>query len=128
MPTVDDLLESLAGAARENQKAEFDRLERELLAHYEGGFDGMPEDVYQRYLDVDRHWPIAVDGKGAPSRGRTLEILLPVRDQLWLEELAAATDRSLSAVVSHCLASVRADPETDTKVREALERERQRGD
>ncbi len=126
MARVDDLLAGLADAARANEKAEFDRLERELLAHFEGGFDGMPEDVYQRYLDVDRHWPIAVDRPG--SRGRTLEIRLPLREQLWLEELAAATDRGLSAVIAGCLEAVRSDTELEGNLRTRLEHARSRED
>ena len=122
MARVDDLLAALADAAGANEKAEFDRLERELLAHFEGGFDSMPEEVYQRYLAVDRHWPIVVDGPR--SRGRTLEIRLPAREQLWLEELAAATDRSLSAVIAECLDAVRADTELGRGVRTRLERAR----
>ncbi len=126
MARVDDLLAGLADAARANEKAEFDRLERELLAHFEDGFDGMPEEVYQRYLDVDRHWPIAVNGRG--SRGRTLEIRLPLSEQLWLEELAAATDRGLSAVIAVCLEAVRSDTELEGKLRTRLESARSRED
>ncbi len=126
MARVDDLLTGLDNAARDNEKAEFDRLERELLGHFDGGFDGMPEDVYQRYLDVDRHWPVAVDGVG--SRGRTLEIRLPLREQLWLEGLAAATDRSLSAVIAECLEAVRADTPLEGDVRARLERARRHED
>lgn len=124
---VDDLLAALCDAARANEKTEFDRLERELLDRFGGSFDGMPADVYQQYLDVDRHWPIAVDGAG--SRGRTLEIRLPLRTQLWVEELAAVTDRSLSAVLAECLDAVRSDPGIEAGVRGRLERARsQEGD
>ncbi len=126
MARVDHLLAELADAARDNEKAEFDRLERELLGHFDGGFDGMPEEVYQRYLDVDRHWPIAVDSSG--SRGRTLEIRLPLREQLWLEELSAVTDRSLSAVIAACLEAVRADTPLEGDVRTRLERARHQED
>lgn len=122
MGRVDDLLARLADAARANEKADFDRLERELLDQFDGGFDGMPEEVYQRYLDVDRHWPIVVDDPGA--RGRTLEIRLPLREQLWLEELAAATDRSLSAVIAECLEEARSDRDLAQRVRDRLERSR----
>ncbi len=127
MARVDDLLAGLANAARANEKAEFDRLECELLDHFDGGFDSMPAEVYQRYLDVDHHWAIAVDGSG--SRGRTLEIRLPLREQLWLEELAAVTDRSLAAVIAECLEAVRADTQLEGDVRTRLERaRRQEGD
>jgi hypothetical protein len=126
MPTVDELLASLADAARANQKAEFDRLERELLALYDGAFEHMPKEIYQRYLDVDRHWPVAVDG--APRLGRTLEIRLPADAQSWLEELTTSADRSLSAVVASCLEAVREDAALEARVRETLERGRQRDD
>lgn len=122
MSRVDQLLAELADAARANEKADFDRLERELLSHFQGSFDGMPPAVYQRYLDVDRHWPIAVDGDD--SRGRTLEIRLPLSDQLWLEGLAASADRSLSAAIAECLEVVRSDPAVETGVRSRLERAR----
>ena len=81
----------------------------------------LPIRLYQRYLDVDRHWPIAVNGRG--SRGRTLEIRLPLSEQLWLEELAAATDRGLSAVIAVCLEAVRSEfgvPRAYTSVEELL--------
>lgn len=124
MPTVDTLLEGLAEAARNNEKSDFDRLERELLAHYDGGFEGMPDDVYQRYLDVDRHWPISVESPGAAGGSRTVELRLSPADRTWLEDLAVATDRSLSAVVAACLDAVRRDPSLEGRIREALERAR----
>ena len=128
MPTVDDLLARLAEAARANQKEEFDRLERELLARYDGGFDRMPKAIYQRYLDIDRDWPIAVDGPGTDSLGRTLEVRLPAGDLAWLEELATRTDRSLSAVVAGCVEAVREDSAVEDRVRGTLERGRRTDD
>jgi len=118
MARVDDLLAALRDAAEANEKADFDRLESELLALFEGGFDGMPADVHERYLGVDRHWPAAVDEPG--SRGRTLEIRLPLREQLWLEEFAQATDRSLSAVIAECLDALASHDALTARVRARL--------
>lgn len=112
MARVDDLVLALREAARANEK---DR------------FDGMPEEVYEQYLAVDRLWPIALDKSG--TRGRTLEIRLPVRNQLWLEKLAARTDRSLSAVIAECLDTVRTHSELEDLTRARLESARsQEGD
>ena len=127
MARVDDLLLALREAARANEKDRFDGLEHELLALFDGGFDGMPEEVYEQYLAVDRLWPIALDESG--TRGRTLEIRLPVRNQLWLEKLAARTDRSLSAVIAECLDTVRTHSELEDLTRARLESARsQEGD
>ncbi len=127
MATVDLLLAALADAARHNEKDEFDRLERELLAHFEGGFEGMPPELYQRYLDVDRHWPIAVDSAArGPRPRRTLQVRIPAADDAWLKDLAIATDRSLSAVLTECLGIVRHDAALERSVRERLERGRVR--
>ena len=52
------VLAALADAARDDRKEEFDRLERELLSNFEGGFDGMPEPIYESYLAIDRLWPV----------------------------------------------------------------------
>jgi predicted transcriptional regulator len=122
---VDQLLATLAEAARCNDKAEFDRLERELLSRFDGGFDSMPEDLYQRYLDVDRHWPIAVvPADGASARRRTLQIRLAGEEEAWIQELAVATDRSLSAVIAECIDAVRSDESQVAEVRERLKRGR----
>ena len=122
MEQLEELLAALEAAARSNEKSEFDRLERELLRRFEGSFDTMPPEVYERYLDVDRHWPIVVAAAG--SSGRTLEIRLPLREQLWLERLAAVTDRSLSSVIGGCLEAIRADSELKQRVRARLEQVR----
>jgi len=129
MAGVDDLLAALADAARRNAKPEFDRLERQLLAHFHGGFEGMPEDVYQRYLDVDRHWPISLEtplapGEGALKRRRTLLVRLAEPAGVWLQELAAATDRGPSAVVAECIDAVRGDSALAESVRARLEQGR----
>ena len=127
MAAVDLLLAALADAARHNEKDEFDRLERELLGHFDGSFEGMPPELYQRYLDVDRHWPIAVDsGSGplGPGPRRTLQVRIPAADDAWLQDVAIDTDRSLSAVVTECLEVVRGEPGLERGVRERLERAR----
>ena len=127
MARIEELLEALEDAARANEKSRFDRLERELLDHFDGGFDSMPSAVYERYLDVDRHWPIAVTGDGGAS-GRTLEIRLPMREHRWLERLAAATDRSLSSVIAGCLEAIRDDLQLSQRVRARLDRGRSSSD
>ncbi len=121
MPEIDDLLARMADAAQRNEKAEFDRLERELLANFEGGFEGMPEELYQRYLDVDRHWPIAVEPSSDRPGRRTLQIRLGSLQEGWLQELAIATDRSLSAAVAECVEAIRTDEESAREVRARLE-------
>ena len=125
MAAVDLLLAALADAARHNEKDEFDRLERELLSHFDGSFEGMPPELYQRYLDVDRHWPIAVDSDAhGPGPRRTLEVRIPASDDAWLQDLAVAADRSLSAVVTECLEVLRSEARLEREVRERLERGR----
>ena len=127
MSRVDDLLVALTEAAGNNEKDEFDRLERELLSHFEGSFESMPEATYRRYLDVDRHWPIAVEPAGIPAgRRRTLQIRLANQEEAWLQDLAVATDRSLSAVIAECIDDVRQDESRTTAVRERLRRGRSR--
>jgi hypothetical protein len=123
-PSVDQLLAAMADAARRNEKGEFDRLERKLLDGFDGGFDGMPEEIYRRYLDVDRHWPIAVvPASDGPTR-RTLQIRLGAEEEAWLQELAVESDRSLSAVVAECVDAVRADSGLTDEVRGRLEQGR----
>ncbi len=125
MLDVRDLLKAMASAARRNEKAEFDRLERDLLARFSGGFESMPEEIYQHYLDVDRHWPIAVEPVGdAPPRRRTLQIRLPAAEETWLQELAVETDRSLSAVFAECIDAIRSNPDVAGTVRDRLDRGR----
>jgi hypothetical protein len=124
--SIDELLAGLVDAARRNEKDAFDRLERDLLAHFDGGFDGMPRDVYQRYLDVDRHWPITVDPSGAERGRRTLLVRLLAPEEAWIQDLAVSTDRSTSAVLTACIDAVRDDNEIEQQVRARLERERHR--
>jgi hypothetical protein len=124
MASVDELLEAMANAARRNEKSEFDQLERQLLDGFEGAFEGMPEEVYQRYLDVDRHWPIAVEPTSDRPARRTLQIRLAAEEEAWLQEVAVAADRSLSAVVAECIESVRHDADRSAEVRARLERGR----
>ncbi len=125
MATVPELLEALTRAASANRKDEFDRLERELLAQFEGSFDGMPEEVYQRYLEVDRHWPVVPPTRrsGGSDRRRervTLEVRLPVEVEAWLREVGAECDRSRSAVVAECLDLIRGDERLAASVRNRL--------
>jgi predicted transcriptional regulator len=125
MGHVDDLLAALARAAGQNEKAEFDRIERDLLSHFGGRLDAMPEEIYQRYLDVDRHWPIAVEPSAdRPGARRTLLIRLGGEEEAWLQGLAVDTDRSVSAVIAECVDSVRDDPARTAEVRARLERGR----
>lgn len=125
MAEVDDLLAALADAARRNEKADFDRVERELLSHFDGRLESMPEDVYERYLDVDRHWPIAVEpADDVTAARRTLQIRLGAEEEAWLQDVASETDRSLSAVVAECVDAVRRDPTRVAELRGRLERGR----
>lgn len=124
---VDELLGAMAEAARRNEKAAFDALERRLLARFQGSFESMPEDLYQRYIDVDRHWPIAVEPAVDPPGGRrTLQIRLAHDEEAWLQDLAVDTDRSLSAVIAECVDAVRHDPARTREVRARLEQGRRR--
>lgn len=124
MSGVDELLAAMTEAARHNEKDSFDRLERQLLDHFDGSFDGMPEEVYRRYIDVDRHWPIAVEPADAGPGRRTLQVRLGAAEETWLQELAAETDRSLSAVVAECVDAIRGDAARSAEVRARLERGR----
>ena len=124
MASIDELLVALVDAAQRNEKEEFDRIERDLLALFDGSFDGMPEDVYQRYLDVDRHWPISVDPLSVGRGRRTLQVRLLAIEEAWIQDLAVATDRSPSAVLTACIDTVRRSQELEAQVREQLERER----
>ena len=69
MSVIAQLLSDLAVAARENRRQDFDRLERELLAHFDGSFDGMPGHVYDRYVEVDRLWPVTAKAPNESGDG-----------------------------------------------------------
>ena len=122
--SVDELLAAMADAASRNEKTDFDRLESQLLDLFDGGFDGMPEEIYRRYLDVDQHWPIAVVPDDDRPGRRTLQVRLGSEEENWLQELAVESDRSLSAVVAECVDAVRCDPARVDEVRGRLERGR----
>ena len=125
MADLDELLGALADAARRNEKEAFDRIERQLLDRFDGRLESMPAELYERYLDVDRLWPIAVEpASEAPALRRTLQVRLGAEEETWLQDLAVETDRALSAVVAECIDSVRRDPERTAEVRERLERGR----
>ncbi len=55
MASINDLLAALHRAARANQRDEFDRYEADLLSRF-GGFQSMPREIYERYLEIDRAW------------------------------------------------------------------------
>lgn len=128
MTEIDRLLEALADTARSNSKDDFDRVERELLSHFGGALDSMPREVYDRYLEIDRLWPVAPTGgleaepeadASAESRA-TLNLRLPTEDERFIRRLGTEVDRSASAVVAACLRIVRGDPTLGATVRAAL--------
>jgi hypothetical protein len=126
MPDVSSLLEALAEAARTNRKDEFDRLERELLSKFEGGFDGMPEPVHQSYLEIDRLWPVVPgdfnrdSSPVATDRRRVVRVNLTAADEAWLRHAGSEADRSVSAVLSICLRLIREDADLGNRVVELL--------
>jgi hypothetical protein len=120
--TVSQLLEAMGVAARSARKSEFDRLERELLSRFEGGFEGMPDEIYSRYLEVDRAWPAVpfpreehADGdpedgaRPRPPVGPAVELNVELPEELvsWLAELGDASGRNRSEVLSECLQTLR---------------------
>ena len=115
---MSSVLTALADAARDNRREEFDRLERELLSNFEGGFDGMPEPIYESYLAIDRLWPVAPRnelGTDASQR-RVVRVSLTSAEQAWLRQLGVDADRSASAVLSACLRLIREDPHLASRV------------
>ena len=122
MSNVSSLLAALADAARANRKDEFDRLERELLSNFEGGFDGMPEPVYESYLEIDRLWPVLPDGalRATASHRRVVRVSLTATDEAWLRQLGTDADRSASAVLSACLRVIRDEAQLESRVAKLL--------
>ena len=114
MASVDDLFASLQQAARANQRDEFDRHEAELLSLY-GGFQGMPREIYDRYLEVDRCWPatLPLSDDDATNHVARLPLHARIPDELisWLQELGAETGRNRSDVLTTCLETIRGDSE-----------------
>jgi hypothetical protein len=128
MTVLDELFDALDRAAKANQQDEFDRLERDLLDRFEGGFAGMPRDVYQRYLEVDRSWPLRLQssssGGDAPTGGQGPRLLVnarvPEEFLEWLVALGGETGRSRSDVLTECLNMLRSEPGLEGKLRRAL--------
>jgi hypothetical protein len=130
MATPEELLDALLEAARENHQVEFDRLERDLLNRFEGGFAGMPRELYQRYLEVDRAWPVKNPGAvEAEARGLATSPLGPrllvntrIPEELleWVVKLGIDTGRTRSDVLTECLAIIRRQPGLESQVRSAL--------
>ena len=69
MPNLDKLFSAMAEAVAANDQNRFDALERDLLGHFEGSFSGMPREIYDRYLEIDRGWPAAVPSGFFASSG-----------------------------------------------------------
>ena len=131
MALLDELFDALDQAAKANQQQEFDRLERDLLDRFDGGFAGMPRDVYQRYLEVDRSWPLST--QASPVRGDAavqaqgprllVHARLPEECLEWLAALGGETGRSRSEVLTECLYALRSEPGLEDKLRRVLRRE-----
>ena len=90
MADINELLEALERAARTNQRDEFDRHEAKLLARF-GGFHGMPRDIYERYVEVDRAWPASLRSTEATASNHVTRLPLHVRvpDELIKQGLKA---------------------------------------
>ena len=112
MASIDDLFAALQQAAQANQRDEFDRHEAELLSHF-GGFQGMPREIYDRYLEVDRAWPATLPHLEDDASNHVSRLPLHARlpDELisWLQELGAETERNRSDVLATCLETIRND-------------------
>jgi hypothetical protein len=112
MASVDELLAALKSAARANHRDDFDRHEADLLGRF-GGFQGMPREIYQRYVEVDRAWPATLyrSEEEASSRIARLPLHARVPDDLisWLQELGAQTGCNRSDVLTCCLEIIRTD-------------------
>jgi hypothetical protein len=127
--TVSQLLEAMDVAARANRKEEFDRLELELLSRFEEGFDGMPADVYERYLEVDRAWPVvppspdssadrAADGAGSAPVGPPTQVTAELPEELvsWIAELGDSSGCNRSEVLTECLQTLRGSPRMEDEL------------
>ncbi len=123
MASIDELLAALHRAAKTNHRDEFDRHEADLLARF-GGFQGMPREVYDRYLEVDRAWPASLTPTKEDPSSHVPRLPLHVRvpDDVfaWLQELGAETGRNRPDVLTACLESIRDDPQLRKSVIEAL--------
>jgi len=122
---IDELLAAMQMAARENRRQDFDELEADLLDLYPGGLRGMPPEVYQRYLEVDRQWPVVVgDGRAAsdPELGprAVLTARIPELQIAWLVEEGARAGRTRAEVLSACLRLVEEDEQLRRRLRDRL--------
>lgn len=135
MQTVSQLLHAMNAAARADRKSEFDELERELLSRFEGGFEGMPVEIYERYLEVDRAWPAvpvppqpAADGgleheiRPRPPLGAPTPVTVELPEELvsWLAELGDRSGRNRSEVLSECLQTLRSNEQLAAAVQKQL--------
>jgi uncharacterized Zn finger protein len=123
MASIDDLFAALRRAALANQRDEFDRHEGELLARF-GGFQEMPREIYDRYLEVDRAWPATLSHLDDDTSSHVARLPLHARlpDELisWLQELGAETERNRSDVLATCLETIRGDATLRESVAAAL--------
>lgn len=123
MASTDELLAALDRAAKANQRDEFDRHEAELLSRF-GGFQGMPREVYQKYVQVDRSWPAALSSSEEEPSSHVTRLPLHARvpDELisWLQELSAETGRNRSDVLTACLETIRDDDSLRESVAKTL--------
>jgi predicted transcriptional regulator len=138
LPRIDDLFVAMAEAVSANDQDRFDALERDLLAHFDGSFSGMPSEMYERYLEVDRGWPAAVQpGSASAGAGRargnskassrralgprtSISVRLPEAHVEWLTELAAASSASRSGVLTACLSIICENPAVVAAVQSEL--------
>ena len=139
MRTVSQLLEAMDAAARSDQKDEFDGLELELLSRFEGGFDGMPADIYDRYLEVDRAWPAVPpppsSSAGGAQRetpsapvGPPIELTAELPEELvsWIAELGDRSGCNRSEVLSECLQTLRRSRRLEAELEKRLAAKRPR--
>ena len=128
-PELEALLRALDEAAWENRQTDFDRLERQLLDRFPGGFSAMPDAVHERYVEVDRAWPAQPGAPGEePSTIRDLGPRTPLTARIpallldWLREQAMTTGRHRSDVLAVCLQMIQEDHELVTRLMERLRR------
>ena len=129
---LDALFEKMAVAVSGNDHERFDELERQLLDRFEGGFSGMPQEIYDRYLELDRSWAVRptqsarrhASGGATPSSElgpRTpLTARLPEVLTSWLREVATTTGSSRSDVLAVCLQLIRTNPAIEKAVIDEL--------
>lgn len=131
MSTVDELLRALDQAASQNRQDEFDRLEDQLVRLFEGGLRGMPREVYDRYLAVDRSWPAQApigdrERPGSSGDPNSLGPKMLVSTRLpavvldWLHSVAQHTGTSRSQVLTECVRIVRSTPEVERALVKSL--------